>query len=117
MISVRSNCPVLAALMRKYVDSSIGQRTPGGTYTKEPSEKTAEFRAAKKLSAVGTTLPRYFWISSGWLRTASENEQKITPAFDSLSIKAAATETLSKTASTATPARRARSCSGIPSFA
>src|SRR5664279_5555407 len=29
-ISVRSNCPVFAALIRKYVDSSIGQRTPLG---------------------------------------------------------------------------------------
>src|SRR5271163_790628 len=30
MISVRSNCPVFSALIRKYVDSSIGQRTPSG---------------------------------------------------------------------------------------
>jgi len=30
MMSVRSNCPVFSALMRKYVDSSIGQRTPLG---------------------------------------------------------------------------------------
>jgi hypothetical protein len=30
MISVRSNCPVPLALMRKYVLSSIGQRTPLG---------------------------------------------------------------------------------------
>src|SRR4029077_9820180 len=29
-IRVRSNCPVLAELMRKYVDSSMGQRTPLG---------------------------------------------------------------------------------------
>jgi len=50
MMSVRSNCPVFAALMRKYVDSSIGQRTPCGTYTNEPSENTAELSAAKKLS-------------------------------------------------------------------
>src|SRR6187200_2878175 len=49
-ISVRSNCPVPAALMRKYVDSSIGQRTPFGTYTNEPSVNTAEFNVAKKLS-------------------------------------------------------------------
>src|SRR6476469_6286404 len=54
-INVRSNCPVLAELMRKYVDSSMGQRTPFGTYTNEPSVNTAEFRAAKKLSDVGTT--------------------------------------------------------------
>ena len=50
MTKVRSNWPVFAALMRKYVDSSMGQRTPGGTYTKEPSVKTAELRVAKKLS-------------------------------------------------------------------
>ena len=49
--------------MRKYVDSSIGQRTPFGTYTNEPSENTAEFRAAKKLSPAGTTLPRYCSMS------------------------------------------------------
>ena len=47
MISVRSNWPVFAALMRKYVDSSIGQRTPFGTYTNEPSVNTAEFSVAK----------------------------------------------------------------------
>src|SRR5437870_1023744 len=32
MIKVRSNCPVSLALMRKYVDSSIGQRTPLGIH-------------------------------------------------------------------------------------
>src|SRR5271170_1414973 len=116
MIKVRSNWPVLAALIRKYVDSSIGQRTPGGTYTKEPTENTAEFNAAKKLSVAGTTLPKYRSISRGWSRTASENEQKITPALLNLSLKVVATDTLSNTASTATPAKRARSCRGIPSF-
>ena len=39
--------------MRKYVDSSIGHRTPSGTYTNEPSLNTAEFSAAKKLSLSG----------------------------------------------------------------
>ena len=39
--------PVSLALIRKYVDSSMGLFTPLGTYTKEPSEKTAELRAAK----------------------------------------------------------------------
>jgi len=38
-------------------DSSMGHRTPLGTYTNEPSLKTAEFSAAKKLSVTGTTLP------------------------------------------------------------
>src|SRR5213594_3786298 len=37
----------------------MGQRTPFGTYTNEPSVNTAELRAAKKLSLYGTTEPRY----------------------------------------------------------
>ena len=96
--------------------SSIGQRTPFGTNTNEPSEKTAELSAAKKLSVAGTTLPRYCRTSSGCSFTASENEQKMTPASLSFALKVVATETLSKTASTATPASLARSCSGTPSF-
>src|SRR4030095_13457735 len=102
--------------MRKYVDSSIGQRTPFCTNTNEPSEKTAELSAAKKLSVEGTTLPRYWRTSSPCSFTASEKEQKITPASLSFSLKVVATETLSNTASTATPASLARSCSGTPSF-
>src|SRR5256885_2268440 len=82
-ISVRSNCPVPLALMRKYVDSSIGQRTPFGTYTNEPSENTAELSAAKKLSLYGTTEPRNRCTSSGCSRTASPNEQNTMPSFDS----------------------------------
>src|SRR5437899_10744837 len=76
MISVRSNCPVAAALMRKYVDNSIGHRTPGGTYANDPSLNTALFKAAKKLSLYGTTDPRYFFTRSGCSWTASENELK-----------------------------------------
>ena len=75
MISVRSNCPVPSELIRKYVDSSIGQRTPFGTYTNEPSLNTAAFSAAKKLSECGTTEPRYFCTSSGCSFTASPSEQ------------------------------------------
>ena len=55
-------------------------------------------------------------MSSGCSRTASENGQKMTPAAASSLPNVVATETLSNTASTATPARRARSCSGTPSF-
>ena len=40
----------------------------------------------------------------------------MTPASLSFSLKVVATETLSKTASIATPASFARSCSGTPSF-
>ncbi len=42
--------------------------------------------------------------------------QKITPASFNLSLKVVATETLSNTASTATPASAICSCSGMPSF-
>src|SRR5437879_8524969 len=77
MISVRSNWPVSCALIRKYVDNSIGHRTPCGTYANDPSLKTALFRPAKKLSLKGTTVPRYFRTRSGCSWTASENEQKM----------------------------------------
>src|SRR4249920_2702077 len=42
-IRVLSNCPVSLALIRKYVDNSIGHLTPFGMKQKDPSEKTAEF--------------------------------------------------------------------------
>ncbi len=38
------------------------------------------------------------------------------PRSPSVFLKVVATETLSNTASTATPAKAARSCSGMPSF-
>ena len=40
----------------------------------------------------------------------------MTPSSSSLPLKVVATETLSNTASTATPASRSRSRSGMPSF-
>ena len=94
----------------------MGQRTPLGTYTNEPSVNTAAFSAAKKLSVCGTTVPRYFFTSSGCFFTASENEQKITPISASLPLNVVATDTLSNTASTATPASSFCSSSGMPSF-
>ena len=78
---------------------------------------------AKKLSVIGTTEPRYFLTSSGWFCTASEIEQKMTPALASSSLKVVTTETLSNTASTATrgapftPASTSCSFSGMPSLA
>jgi hypothetical protein len=68
------------------------------------------------LSFCGTTVPRYFFTSSGCSRTASPNEQKMMPSSDSCPLKVVATETLSNTASTATPASTSRSRSGMPSF-
>ena len=72
--------------------------------------------AAKKLSVCGTTEPRYRSTSSGCSWTASENEQKMIPSSASFSLKVVPTDTLSKTASTATPVRRFCSSSGTPSF-
>src|SRR6476659_3881341 len=116
-MSVRSNWPVPSALMRKYVDNSIGQRTPFGTYTNEPSENTAEFSAAKKLSLYGTTEPRYFRTSSGYSRTASPSDMKMMPSVASSAFIVVPTDTESKIASTATPASIFCSYSGMPSFA
>ena len=87
-----------------------------GTKTNEPSEKTAALSAAKKLSPRGTTEPRYFLTSSGWFLIASDMEQKMMPISESFSLKVVATETLSNTASTATPASICCSASGMPSF-
>src|SRR2546425_12149618 len=89
--------------MRKYVDSSIGHRTPFGMYANEPSLKTAELSVAKKLSEYGTPVPRYRRTMSGHSRTASENEQKMMPSSASFALNVVPTDTLSKTASTATP--------------
>ena len=56
----------------------------------------------KKLSEKGTTVPKYFLTSSG-TKTASDIGQKITPAFSKSFLNVVAIDTLSKTASTATP--------------
>src|ERR1041385_4932604 len=98
-MSVRSNWPVSAELILKYVDSSIGQCTPFGTYTKEPSENTALLSAAKKLSLYGTTEPRYCSTSAGCSRSASPREQKMMPSLASSSRIVVPTETESKIAS------------------
>src|SRR5574338_741828 len=94
----------------------MGQATPAGTKQKEPSENTAELSAAKKLSRGGTTVPRYRRTRSGCSRTASENEQKITPASASWALNVVATETESRIASTATPLSRSCSARGMPSL-
>ena len=85
-------------------------------YTNEPSVKTAEFKVAKKWSVNGITEPKYFLTNSGWFWIASEIGQKIIPCFISSSLKVVATETESKTASTAIPFYLACSWRGIPNF-
>ena len=66
---------------------------------------------------MGTTLPKYFLISSGCSCKASEKEQNITPSLASFSLYVVATETLSKIASTATLVNRFCSFKGIPNLA
>ena len=66
--------------------------------------------------SVGTTLPRYCLTSSGCSRIASDIEQKTMPLSASSLRNVVPTDTESNTASTATPASLARSCSGTPSF-
>ena len=55
------------------------------------------------VSVKGITEPKYFFTKSGCFCTASEIEQKIIPCFVNSPLKVVATETESKTASTATP--------------
>ena len=94
----------------------MGQYTPFGIKTNEPSVKTAEFNAAKKLSLIGTTLPRYCLTSAGYFSIASLIEQNITPSSANFSLKVVAMETLSNTASTATFESLFCSFKGIPSL-
>src|SRR3546814_14993987 len=82
----------------------------------DPSEKTAAFKAAKKLSRGPTTDPRCLRTSSGCSRTASEKEQKITPTSASAASKAVTTETEAMMPSTATPATRACPARALPSL-
>ncbi len=65
---------------------------------------------------MGTTEPRYFFINSGCSFTASLNEQKMIPNSPNVSLKVVATDTLSMTASTATPVNRFCSVIEIPNF-
>ena len=62
------------------------------------------------------TVPKYFLTKSGCFWIASDIEQKIIPCFVNSPLKVVATETESKTASTAIPFNLACSCNGIPSF-
>ena len=66
--------------------------------------------------SVGTTVPRYFRTSSGCSWMASDIELKMMPFSASSFRNVVPTETESNTASTATPASFARSCSGTPSL-
>ena len=66
---------------------------------------------------IGITDPKYFLTKSGCFCIASEIGQKIIPFSVSLSLNVVATETESKTASTATPASFSCSFSGIPNLA
>ena len=77
--------------------------------------KTAELSVAKKLSVYGTTEPRYFCTSSGMLLHRLGERAEDDPQLRQLRPEASSpTETLSNTASTATPASSFCSSSGMP---
>jgi hypothetical protein len=86
MISVRSNWPMFSALMRKYAWSGMSTWTPSGTYTKEPPDHTAEFRAANLLSFGGMIVPKYSLTRSSCSRSAVSMSVKITPILSSSSL-------------------------------
>ena len=68
------------------------------------------------MSFCGTTVPIYFFTSSGCSFIASEIEQNIIPFLDKVSLNVVATETESITISTATPANFFCSFIDIPSL-
>ena len=55
--------------------------TPGGMYTNEPPDQTAEFSAANLLSWIGMIVPKYSRTRSGCSRRAVSVSTKITPFF------------------------------------
>ena len=65
---------------------------------------------------IGITDPKYFFTKSGCFCIASDIGQKIIPFSVNFSLNVVATETESKTASTATPANFSCSFKGIPNF-
>ena len=68
------------------------------------------------MSPGGITDPKYFFTSSGCSCTASPNDENMTPTFSKSFLNVVATDTLSNTASTATPASAACSFVGMPNF-
>ncbi len=79
MMSVRSNWPMLSALMRKYACSGMSTCTPSGTQMNDPPDHTAEFSAAKVLSPGGMTVAQCSRKRSGCSRSAVSVSQKMTP--------------------------------------
>ena len=71
------------------------------------NEETVRFISAKKEEPA--------WLLE-WRLAAFRAWQKMIPSFANSSLKVVATEMLSNTASTATPASASRSRSGMPSF-
>jgi hypothetical protein len=78
---------MFSALMRKYACSGMSTWTPGGTYTNEPPDQTALFRAANLLSSGGMIVPKYSrTISSCSLKPPSMS-RKTTPCFSHSSLR------------------------------
>ena len=112
MIRVRSNCPLLSALMRKYVCRGMSTFTPLGTYTKLPPDHTALFTAANLLSSGGTIVAKCSRNSSGYSFRPSSMLRNTTPSFSHSSLRL--WYTISDSYCAPTPASAARSASGMP---
>jgi hypothetical protein len=83
MISVRSNWPVLLL-----VDAEIGRQLHRAAHARRHIDERAvgehrRIERGKEIVVTGTTVPRYFFTSSGCSWTASEIGMKITPALAS----------------------------------
>src|SRR5215203_6450989 len=79
IMSVRSNWPMFSALMRKYACSGMSTWTPGGMYTNEPPDQTAELSAANLLSSGGMMVPKYSRTRSSCSRRPLSMSRKTTP--------------------------------------
>ncbi len=87
MMSVRSNWPMFSALMRKYACSGMSMCTPGGTYTNDPPDQTAELSAENLLSSAGMMVPKYSRTRSSCSRSPESMSMNTTPALSHSSFK------------------------------
>jgi hypothetical protein len=89
------------------VESSIGQRTPFGDVAEGAVAEDGGIERGEKVVVRRNDRAEIFLDKVGMIRDRlAEKEQKMMPCFASSSLNVVATDTLSSTASTATPERR-----------
>jgi hypothetical protein len=113
---VRSNCPVSAGLIRKYVESSNRAAHALGHVDEGSVTEHGRVQGREKVVGIRDYRPEVFlnqfWMLLNRFREGAEDHSSSA----SLALNVVATETLSNTASTATPASIFCSARGIPSF-